>query len=432
MEENKEALTEKCTQPELKTFENRDWQARYKDLDVKNWERTGTLPKELFDHFFEQMKKQKQEHKKHKEFYETHPNPTEEEVNAYFGFPQTLSPEESEKSFNEMKMQCQFHDFLVKQWDTLTANIPEEIKHSLFNSVNNEMNFGMSRVLTDSIYYLSPLLRDAKLNNIHENLYEAKGSIQNSKNETISIVYNFNANSNEEACLTFNNYKNIMINKGLKIWMAYWKMANEMGRLEYSCSMIDIMKHLCDEDRKSFFSVKEKEEHWAITKMLSMTKLTREKQVKKRGSAGTLTRWVEQPLVEIVGGEKETESPDKYPTTIAVRVLAPTPKAYPAALYANSTLTLNPNDAYLAFMIQTRANQRGRGEKSLLFYWDFLFEAGNLQATAESKKAVAKAQTRKKMDRFKKDQIIEGWNEELLGVSVKPKSKKKKTSALSD
>jgi hypothetical protein len=75
--------------------------------------------------------------------------------------------------------------------------------------------------------------------------------------------------------------------------------------------------------------------------------------------------------------------------------------------------------------LQTRATQRGYGTKPLHFDWDFLFEAGNLQTTAISKKAVAKAQTRKKMDRLQQSEIIEKWEETLIGMDIIPTKQKK-------
>jgi hypothetical protein len=177
-------------------------------------------------------------------------------------------------------------------------------------------------------------------------------------------------------------------------------------------------------------SVKEKEEHWAITKMLGMSKLSRERKVIKRGTCTEVVRWVEQPLLEIVGGEKEMAAEDKYPTVVAVRVLMPRmdrkSKGFSPTMFSNKTLCLSPSDVYLAFMVQTRATQRQRGSKELHFDWDFIIEKGGLQTTAISNNSVAKASARKKMDRLQKNEIIEKWDEELLGVCIVPKKSKEK------
>jgi hypothetical protein len=150
---------------------------------------------------------------------------------------------------------------------------------------------------------------------------------------------------------------------GLKVWLAHWLMANKQGRVEYSCPMIEMMKLIADEDRESFFSVKEKEEHWALTKILGMSKLSRERKIKKRGTDTEVVQWVEQPLVEIIGGEKEMTAEDKYPTAIAVRVLMPRmdKKGFAPSIYKNTTLSLSPSDMFLAFKLQTRATQMSWG-----------------------------------------------------------------------
>jgi hypothetical protein len=43
--------------------------------------------------------------------------------------------------------------------------------------------------------------------------------------------------------------------KRIKIWMAHRMMANKLGRVEYSCPMIELMKLVADEKRDAFFSV---------------------------------------------------------------------------------------------------------------------------------------------------------------------------------
>ena len=188
------------------------------------------------------------------------------------------------------------------------------------------------------------------------------------------------------------------------------------------------MKLVADEDRESFFSVKEKEEHWALTKMLGMSNLSRERRVKRRGSGKEVVQWIEQPLVEIIGGEKEMTDQDVYPAAIAVRVLMPRmdKRGFAPSIYRNSALLLSPSDQFLAFKLQTRAAQMDRGNRDLHINWDFVFEAGNLQTTANTKRAVAKAQARKKMDRLQKSEIIEKWDEEFDGVCVTPKKQKRR------
>lgn len=301
---------------------------------------------------------------------------------------------------------------------------------TLFNNVVSDENFGVARAAGDLVYHLSTLLEDTKLNNLYETLYETRGTTKNSKGEIISLTYSFNASSEEEAKKIHAEYKKTMMTKGLKVWMTYWLMANIVSRTEFSCPMIEIMKLMQDPERKTFFSVKEKKEHWALTKMLEKTKLSIERKVSKKGvKEKEVTQWAELPLLEILGGEKESGNSKNYPSVIAVRVLTPNTnnkKLFFAAIYKIATLQLHPNDTLMAFIFQTRASQMGRGSKELHFDWEYLFEIGNLQSTANTKKAIAKAQTRKKMDRFKECQIIKDWSEGLLGLSIMPSGQEKK------
>ena len=103
--------------------------------------------------------------------------------------------------------------------------------------------------------------------------------------------------------------------------------------------------------------------------MLGMTKLSRSRIARKPGKSKESIQWIEQPLVEVFGGERLLESEDKYPDAIAIRVLMPKMggKSFVPALYKNSTLLLNPNDLYLAYIVQTRASQMERGERELFF-----------------------------------------------------------------
>lgn len=105
-------------------------------------------------------------------------------------------------------------------------------------------------------------------------------------------------------------------------------------------------------------------------------------------------------------------SKDKYPTAVVMCVLMPRidKKGFSSSIYKNSTLSLSLSDMFLAFKLQTRVAQNehvGRGSKNIHVDWDFIFGAGDLQKTANTKRAVAKAQARKKMDRLQQSEIIE-------------------------
>lgn len=410
-----------------------DTQISYSPEQIKMLVDSGKIPEELGDWFFKNYEEKRKQYYEMQEFFKNNPDIPTEERHKYFFKEGPLSPEETAKAYEEIALSGQFLMYLLQNRHLLVGNeigpiTVDPITQSLFEGVDIEEEFGIANCISNSLYHLTELLQNMELSNIYDGLFEAKSSVKNSKGEAISLTYTFQANSKEEAKSLLKNYQSTMVAKGLKILMAYWVMANKIGRVEYSCPMIDIMKLITDEQREAFFSVKEKEEHWALTKMLGMSKLSRERKIKKRGRKAEIVQWIEQPLIEIIGGEKEMTAEDKYPITIAVRVLMPRmdTKGFAPIIYKNNTVLLSPSDAFLAFFIQTRAGQRQHGAKPIHCDWEFIFEAGNLQATAQSNHRMAKAQARKKMDRLQQGEIIEKWDEELTGLCVTPKKTKRK------
>jgi hypothetical protein len=405
-------------------------QLSYSAEQLKVLVEQGYFPKDLAEWQLKYVGEKLRKNQEMQEFKKHNPDISEEDFLKHFFKEGPLSTEETAKLYEDMAMSGQFFMHLLQNRHLLTGNVDNSPAHGLFNGIDTSEEFGIANSICNSLYYLTELLKNMEISTLYEGLFEAKGSVKNSKGEAISLVYTFQATTKEEATSVLKNYQSLMATKGLKVWIAHWITANKLGRVEYSCPMIDIMKMAADEDREAFFSVKEKEEHWALTKMLGMSKLLRERKVKKRGTKAQIIQWVEQPLVEIIGGEKEMTAEDKYPVAIAVRVLMPRmdKKGFSPTIYKNNTIVLSPSDMLLAFVLQTRAGQMGRGTKNLHYDWDFIFEVGNLQTTALSNHRGAKAKARKKMDRLQEGEIIENWNEELMGVCVTPKKQKKKGS----
>lgn len=407
-----------------------DTQIAYSHGDIKILAEQGKIPQELAVWFFKDYEAKQLQYNEWQNFIKENPHIPAEERHKIFFKEGPISPEESAKIYEDMALGGQLLMCLLQNRHLLSNEslIPAIPTQTLFENIDIAAEFGIANCISNSLYHLEELLKNMELNKLYESMYDAKGSFKNTQGEAISLNYSFQASSQEEAEKTLNEYKTTMKSKGLKVWLAHWLMANKMGRVEYSCPMIEIMKLIADEEREASFSVKEKEEHWALTKMLGMSKLARERKIKKRGTSTEVVQWIEQPLVEILGGEKEMTAEDKYPTAIAVRVLMPRTdkKGFAPSVYKNSTVSLSPSDLFLAFKLQTRAAQRDRGGRNLHVDWDFIFEAGNLQTTALSNQRGAKAKARKKMDRLQESEIIEKWDEELMGVCVTPKSQKRK------
>lgn len=404
-------------------------QVSYSPAHIKMLVDSGRLPKVLGDWFFKDLNERQKKHQEMYEFKKNHPDIAQDEFIKYFFKEGQLSPEESAKSYEDMFFSAELLMYLLQNRELLTSDpsISEKLNKTLFADIDIKEDIGIVRAIVDCLYHLEKILYDMKLNNLYDNIYEAKGSINNSKGEIITLEYTIRASTNDDANVALEEYKNIMLKKGLRIWMAYWCSANEKGRMEYKCSLTEVMKWTADDEREASFSQKEREEFWYFTKMLGMTKLSRSRVVKKRGKGKESIQWIEQPLVEIFGGERPLENDEKYPAILAVRILMPKmgKNSFVPAVYKISTLKLNPNDIYLAFIVQTRASQMGRGERELFFDWDYLFEIGNLKQTAMSNSRMAKAKMRLKMDKLKKVSIIEKCNEQPIGMTVFPKKRNK-------
>lgn len=383
------------------------------------WAKQQLIPRELAMFFLKKAEGVNKQYSEIEAYKKKNPNATTEQMvkDGLFELKKTKEEVEIEK-----KKIVEFHNFIKENWDELTKIFPLSPKPQLYENIDLSKYFGISGVISNSLYHLESLLGNMELDQIRESVYEAKGKFENSIGDSINLVYSFQASSKKEAEKVLVEYKKLMHTKGLNLWLGYWLMANKKNKTEYSCAMTDIMKLVSNKERSAFFSVKEKEEHWAITKILSMSKLLRSREIKKKGTNKQIKEWIEQPLVEIIGGEKELTDKEKYPTSLNIRVMSSIgdKKIFSPNSYHNNTVTLGLSDTFLAFKTQTRANQRERGKKLINLDWDFVFRAGNLKKTAITKKAAAKTKARKKLDRLKKNKIIADWNEHEEGISITP------------
>ncbi len=351
------------------------------------------------------------------QYTQQYPNHTLQEIKNFL---QNIKPQLTKEEIQEF---IKIHTSIINNWDKNFEMIKQQEtqEQSLFNNVNIEEETGIVRQMTDPMNRLKELLETAKVK-LSNDKFIFEGKIKDSFGSEILLVYELNASSEQDAHNLSEQYKKIMLTKGLKIWMGHWRTANQYLSLTFTCPMIEIMKATSDEERKANFSVGEKQEYWDITKQLAKTELIYEKKINKGKKEKTI--WLQQPLLEILGGEKETN--ESYPDIIVICVFKPqfNIKFFPA-IYKNSTLLLHPNDIGLAFYIQTRASQFGKGEKILKLDWPLLFYQSGLTKTAESSQRIAKSRIRKKLEELKQDNIIEEYEEYIGGIIIKPKVQQK-------
>lgn len=403
---------------------------------MKRWKELGLIPDYLIDAFFEGLEINRIRHEKMQNFKDKNPGSTASEmVISVFCIPQILTLEESEQVRHQAKVQIDLHNFMVSNWHTLAAVFSTQPSNKLFREVDHEKNFGISRIETDPLIRLPDLLDSMKALRIGENEFKARGEVKNSKGLNVILEFEFRATSQEDADVIITAYKKMMIKRGLQVFLAYWKTANEQGRACFECSISEVMNQCASKNRKSYFNNEERTEFWAITRSLASTKLKLEwparkspgrPRKRKDGNRISMVEWVEQPLIQIFGGGRELG--EECPVRISVTLLSKesAERRFVPSIYTNETLRLHPSDTYFAVYIQSRATQRGNGTKKLSFDWDFAFRVANVEGTARANRRAAKAKVRKKLGTFRKEAIIEDWSESPATVHIIPQKTKEK------
>ena len=348
------------------------------------------------------------------EFLKRNPDHTEHEMVEFF---KEFNPRTAEQAIQECQIQAQFITTLENNWDECFAifnKVSPETR--LFNDININESFGIPRQITDFYNKMKHILENAELKN-DDNGYFIRGETTLSNGDKLSLEHDLNTNSMADALKALEEYKECMLSKGLRAWMAYWRVANEYADTAYTCRMIKVMEKIANADRNaSFFSQKEKNDFWSTTRMLTNTRIKIEKSFAKT------TQWIEQPLIEILGGERENDK--VYPEIIQVSLLRrPYEKFFPA-VYKNSTLNLHPKETYLAFYIQTRAAQLENGNRIMKTEWPYLYSLGCVEKTANTNPRAAKNIIRKKMRKLEEEGIVETFSEYPDGLMITPKIQK--------
>ena len=374
------------------------------------------------------------------EYRKKNPNATWDEIIQKF-FKAVKTPE----------LHCMESDINKQIFELLWSNRDlfkqDKIGSQLFKGVDSEENFGVSHGLTNVVYHLLDLLEIKELKNDYANDWIATGKASDSYGNAIILEYELSASSKEEARTQLEEYKKMMKAEGILALLAYWKKANDKGKPEYTCSLIEIMECMSDPNRTAKFIPEERQRFWNRTRILQKTTIKAERPTFKTNKDGKKVKvqngkikWAEQRLVDILGGYKEESSGDKYPLTVSVKLLSETfAKEFAPALYKNRTLRLDPSDVFFAFIIQTRhaqiESQMERGKKKTKIKretldWDYLFKNTNQERTAKTNRRVAKVRVRKKIQNLIEADIVDKAIENKDGILPVIKPFKKKSSTI--
>lgn len=407
-------------------------QMHFTSVHMEKWVDLGLIPKHLSDGFYADLMNAKRRREKILEYKSKNPNATSEKVLVAVHPHRVLSEEEAQQSRQEAQMQIELTDLMVQNWDLLASVVVKQDKKPLYKGIRHpEKQFGVARIETDCVYHLRDLLDEMEAMHVVDNEYIARGEIKNSNGLSVILQFELKAKNQKQADEVVSHYKKMMVSKGLRAFLAYWKAANEAGGLTFERSISEIMGFLAAEDRSSYQCDKDRSDFWAITRTLAATKFMMEWPARKsagrprRGKKGPKMEWVEQPLLQIHGGEKELgeDCPIRLRATVLTAESAK--RRFLPAVMASQTLRLHPADVFFAVVIQSRAAQMRNGEKIISFDWDFAFRASNLTGTARTNRRAAKVKVRKKLVDFRDRDIIEEFTEDVAKIHVQPQKTKK-------
>ena len=254
--------------------------------------------------------------------------------------------------------------------------------------------------------YLSRLLENTMLTHIQDSTYLVSAEMKDRSGNALKLEHRFKATTTSEAQKIYEKISSQLAGIQQKIWLACWRLANELCRYTYTCQLTDLMK-ITYPNRETYFSVVERTEFFEHLKGLEQTKILFSMPEVNSKRKKALRKTVEIHLLEIrerLGGEA-----DKYPQQITISIMNHLPNpgkmAFVGTAFKNETLELHADDTALATWIQTRKAQR-KDEKTISVEREFLIQLAGLQKTDLSNKTVANKKLLSKLIRLVEKGIL--------------------------
>ena len=148
----------------------------------------------------------------------------------------------------------------------------EQITPTFYRNIDTSEEFGVSRFVADRVYYLPKLLENASLTFIQDTSYLVSAESKDPNGNSIKLEHRFKATSESEAHNLYEKIYYQLAGVQLKIWLACWRLGDELRRYSYTCQLIDLMK-IAYPERKGRFSVSDRTEFYDHLKSLEQTKL---------------------------------------------------------------------------------------------------------------------------------------------------------------
>ncbi|MBX9744352.1 MAG: hypothetical protein K2X08_03980 [Chlamydiales bacterium] len=299
--------------------------------------------------------------------------------------------------------------------ETILSGSIEQIHPTFYKNIDPAKEFGVSRFVADRVYHLPKLLENITLSFIQNNTYLIHAESKDPNGNSIRLEHRFKATSAEEAEKLYENINSQLTGVQLKIWLACWKLGDELRRYTYTCQLVDLMK-ITYSERSGYFSVSEKTEFYEHLKSLEQTKFVftkpkygSNKQTKSTSKKKDHYVSFEIPLLQIVSRIDNEEGKAKYPQQITVSIMNlfphPGKMAFVGAPFKRKTLELHADDTQLATWIQTRKAQRP-DEKFITIERGYLIQLASLQRSDAANKTSANQKLLRKLQRIAAKGII--------------------------
>ena len=288
--------------------------------------------------------------------------------------------------------------------DQGSPNQNSRIEDHFYRTVDPQEEFGISRIVSDKIYYL-PQLLTSSIKLIHQEgttSYILKSSMPDSNNRgTITLEHRLQASDETEATIIGKQIVERLRGVLHKIWMAAWKLANEKRRFTFTCQLKELM-NLCYPEREAFFQTHEKIEFYEHLRSLENTKILYTKNAKSDGKEERYHS-IELRLLEIhhKSGKREEYPQELTITMLNVPSLQNEKMAFVGAAFKHKTLELRVDEVSLASWLQTRKSQLKDTIPTVTNVEEnFLFKLASLEKTAKTNKSVARKRLFEKLERL--------------------------------
>lgn len=285
------------------------------------------------------------------------------------------------------------------------------IKRKLFKGIDDEVEFGVSRLISDKVYHLPKLLEKLELSSEQNNSYKLYSQTATSIG-SLGLGYFFEASHDEEAMNVAAIFKRKISGVGERLWLASWDKANEVGCWLFEVDTYDLYRK-CYPERKAEPNGEERKEFFNLIRLLERTKFffTRKNNKDKKKSSITY----ELPIIQIFSFEGSLNSKG-WPRRLKLQVLPPNAHedkmAHVGAHFHRKTLHLDHSDTHLASMLQIRRSQC-KNVDSITLSLEDLIKGSGLQNTYEAKPNRAIKLLGEKLERFKKEGIVQTYPSKL-------------------